>query len=1044
MSGEFILGLDIGVASIGWAIVEQQEGRPAGLRAAGVRVFLAGVEGDFGAGRDESRAAKRREARQRRRLLARRRQRLTTLAKHLQRAGLLPPGDLDSPEALLRYFAELDRALFPAELRQAYPHLLLYGLRARALEERLTPYEIGRALYHLSHRRGFLSNRRATAKEREEEEGVVKAAITELAQHMAAAGARTVGEYLARLDPEEERVRNRYLSRAMIAQEFEAIWRGQAAHHPGLLTEDLRRTVSHDIFYQRPLKTPKHLIGFCELEPCRRRAPLCELTSQRHRLLQKVNDLRFLTEDGRSQELTAEQRALLAEKLDVTDHLTFPALRKFLSLKGGRFNFETEGEKGLIGNRTAAKLISVFGETRWAGLTPQQRELIVGDLHSIHNAAARQRRGEKAWGLDAEAAARFAELPLEDGYHSLSRQALAKVLPLMEQGLPYATARQTCYADRTRPQATALLPPLSDGLAVRNPAVERALTELRKVVNAVIRAHGKPAAIRVELARDLKRNRKQRQDVHARNAANRRDRETAAEALREAGVHNPRRSDVEKWLLAEECRRTCPYTGRQISVEALFGDAPQFQVEHIIPFHRCLDDSFLNKTLCHVEENQRKGNRTPWEAYHGTEQWEAILDRVRGFRGGGRGRFATNPKLRRFQLEELSSLEDFTSQQLNDTRYASRLAVTYLAQLYGAGADGVDPGGRRRVQVGRGEVTAFLRDVWDLNTILGGGEKTRDDHRQHAIDAAAVALTDAAMVKRLSDAAAGAAAAHRRRFAPVAPPWPSFQQDLRESVLGLVVSHRISRKVAGAMHEETHYGRPRPDAEGRLRVHLRKPLASLSEKDLPNIVDPTVRRCVEEKLAALGERDPKKAFKTEDTHPLLRTRRGRQVPIHKVRLRTTVTTRQVGQGARARDVKLGDNHHVEIVETTDAKGAVKWEGVVVSTYQAMRRLREGQPVVQREHGDGKRFVFSLTGGEIVELGAETGDGAAAREFWVVRTISLSGTRTSFELARIADARQKQDIRAAGDWGRVDVDPLRKRHCRKVLVTPLGEVREAHD
>ncbi len=878
----------------------------------------------------------------------------------------------------------------------------------------------------------------------------MKRAIGELEQEMQEADARTLGEHLSRTIPEQKRLRNRYISRGMIEHEFTAIWQAQAQHHADLMREDLRKQLHYAIFHQRPLKSPKRFIGFCDLERDRRRAPLAVLAAQRHRLLQKVNDLRFISNRGEVRDLSREERAKLALALETKGEMTFAAIRRLLSLKDGRLNFETEGEKTLVGNRTAAKLVTVFGEARWAELTPAQRDQVVEDLRTIHNPDARRRRAANAWGLDEGAAARFADIVLEDGHHSLSRQALARVLPLMEQGEPYATARKACYPDRAEGNPRDLLPPLDDVMEVRNPTVQRALTELRKLVNAVVRQYGKPSYIRIELARDLKRNRKQRQDIHFRNIANRKDRETAAAALlKERGITSPRRSDVEKWLLAEECRWICPYSSpeRHISVEALFGDAPQFQVEHIIPFPRCLDDSFLNKTLCHVDENRRKGNRTPWEAYHGTPQWDDIIGRVKGFSGGGRGRAARNPKLRRFQMEEIDSLDDFVSQQLNDTRYASRLAVTFVAQLYGAGADGVDPHGRRCVQASRGQVTAHLRDQWLLNSILGGGEKTREDHRHHAIDAVVVALTDPGAIKHLSDAAAQAESARRRRFAPLSPPWPAFLDDVRSAVDTMVVSHRVSRKVAGPMHEETIYGRPRPDDDGRPQVHIRKPIEALSAKDVSTIVDPAVRRCVEEKLAALGESDPAKAFKTPDTHPTLRARDGRDVPIHKVRIRRSDATQQIGLDAHPRQVKLANNHHVEIIEPTDARGRVKWEGVVVSTYEAMQRLRNGAPVIQRDHGPGKRFLFSLAPGEVVELDDGTeGD----RRFYVVRKVTRRGEgnrqRVTIGIVGVNDARMStaRGEQEARELKEPSAEVLHTLHCRKVLVTPLGEVRDARD
>lgn len=1045
----YLLGLDVGTNSIGWALLAVEEGRPARLAGAGVRVFAAGVEGDISSGRDESRAKARREARLRRRMLERRRGRLDKLALLLQEAGLLPPGDLGSPDAAATLFADLDRSLFPQPARRSDPHVLPYRLRARALDERLTPHELGRALYHLAQRRGFASNRRtlrARAGE-QDERSVVKRGISNLAQEMEASGARTLGEYLSRLDPTEERIRQRYTDRRMFQDEFERIWTAQAPHHPQTLTEDLKTRISQAIFFQRPLKSQKRLIGHCELEPRSRRAPLALLAYQRFRLLQKVNDLEIITPDGECRKPTPDERAKLLDALESRGDLTFAQICRRLKLPEHHFNFESEAEKKLVGNRTATKLAKVFDQ-RWATLAPAERDAVVEDLLSIQNQEALRRRATRVWGLDDDAAAQLAEVALEDGYCSLSRKALARILPLMEQGMPYATARKELYGEQRPIPAAHVLPRLARTLQVRNPAVERALTELRKLVNAIVREHGKPAHIRIELARDLKKPRKERKLIATRNQRSREAREQAAKRLlEEAGITSPRRSDIEKWLLADECGWRCPYTGRQFGASALFGDSPQFDVEHIVPLSRCLDDSFYNKTLCEIAENRtRKGNRTPWEAYGSDPaRWEQIIGRLKQFHS-----HAARAKLERFQMTEadLESFDDFVSRQLNDTRYASRLAVEFLSRLYGAGADGVDPEGRHRVQAGRGQVTYFLRNEWGLNAILGdGGEKSRDDHRHHAVDAVAVALTDAATVKRLSDAAARAVQERRRRFGKLEAPWSGFLDDVRAAVEAMVVSHRVSRKVAGAMHEETYYSKPHTDPNGKPCVHVRKPVAKLSAKDLTNIVDPVVQQRVRDKLQELGEQDPASALAAPENHPALVAKDGRNIPIHTVRVRVYESTTPVGAGARQRWVKLGSNHHIEILETTDRRGHAHWDGVVVSTYEAMRRLRAGEPVVQRDHGPGKQFKFSLAAGETIEID----DGPnGKRGLYVVEKVTKRGQgkneRATVGIVSISDARkstgkEKDKVRELKE---PSSEVLRDRHCCKVVITPLGEVRRAND
>ncbi|MEW5946660.1 MAG: type II CRISPR RNA-guided endonuclease Cas9 [bacterium] len=1003
-TGGFILGLDIGANSIGWALIRTGDESPSALIKTGVRVFEEGVTGDIEKGKDVSRAVDRRAARMRRRLIRRRAYRLTRLARVLQSAGLFPPGELDRPEQRKKFLDALD-----ADLSRDLPDpaMLPYILRARALDEPLEPHQLGRALYHLAQRRGFLSNRKAESRKKDDakkkEEGEVKEGIKNLEGDIAASSARTLGEFLSRLNPEQNRIRSRYTSRRMYLDEFEAIWNAQSPHHPSIITPELKKKIHYSIFHQRPLKNQRHLVGNCELEPRRKRAPIACLSAQRFRMLQKVNDLEVrgvVKESGEiiRRKLTPDERARLLEKLETEGDVKFSKIKTLLgfskSLAECRFNFE-DGDDKLIGNRTAAKIRKIFGPEKWDRLAASQKNEAVEFLRSAEKEIYRERVAVEKWGFEPGKAKEFAALHLEDGHFNLSGKAIEKLLPLMEDGMPYATARKKLYGDQPAPTALGSLPPLdpdcmrkhmrSAGITpygtteVRNPTVYRALTELRKVVNAVVREYGKPSLIRVELARDMKKNRKDREKIHKRNIANRKAREKAKqEMLSEAGISNPKRSDIEKWLLADECEWRCPYTGASINAASLLGNAPRFDVDHIIPFSRCLDNSFMNKTLCDADENRRvKANRTPWEAYGNTPRWDEIIQRVKRFKGD-----AAAAKLDRFQMQEIADIEGFATQQLNDTRYASRLAVRYLALLYGGGADGLDTEGSRSVRASRGKVTQYLRDEWGLNSILGdGGGKSRIDHRQHAVDAICIALTEPRTVKMLSDAASRAHYARRRRFAPLEEPWQGFMRECKNSIAAVNVSHRVSRKANRTIHQETFYSKPRKDENGKEYFVVRKPIVSLSKNELENIVDPAVRATVNSRLSALGG-DPAKAFQDPANHPFIETRSGRRIPIHKVRVRVAASTIQIGAGPRARNVITGNNHHVEIFEVRDRRGGVKWEGRLVTVYEAMRRIRERLPVVDRSHPEGGKFLFSIAGGETISL-----EEHGVARLYTVRTIT---------------------------------------------------------
>ena len=393
---EYVIGLDLGSASVGWSLVQLKDGDPASILDMGVRRFDAGVKGDIESGRDESRATQRRDKRGPRRQIWRRQWRMRKVFRLLCENGLLPEAADDSGDTRNQMIADLDVAIRGKLLgvktaNRIEDHLLPYVLRRDALDNPLPVHHLGRAFYHLAQRRGFLSNRKAAGDD--EERGVVKQGISQLAEEINASGSRTLGEFFSTLDPEETRIRKRWTSRAMYTAEFEAIWAAQQTHHE-CLTEDLKDQLSAAIFEQRPLKSQKRLIGRCSLEPERRHAPLACLDAQRIRYLQKLNDLEVIQPDGEVRNLTVEEREKLAEVLEQSADMTFGAVRKLLGMKKSKeydrnytFNFEEGGDKGLIGNRTGAKLIKQIGD-KWNELSQDQKRSLVDETLSFESETA--------------------------------------------------------------------------------------------------------------------------------------------------------------------------------------------------------------------------------------------------------------------------------------------------------------------------------------------------------------------------------------------------------------------------------------------------------------------------------------------------------------------------------------------------------------------------------------------------------------------------------------------------------------------------------
>lgn len=1029
-----VLGLDLGSNSLGWALLDFEEGRPKSILDCGVRIFQAGLEGNIESGNAVSRARERREMRALRRQTDRKKRRRGHLLHLLQELHLLPEG---SPDDI---FPSFDKGLIEkySSNEQLSKKLLAgnlpYWLRARALDHQLEPYELGRVIYHLGKRRGFLSNRKTPSKQ---EEGIIASKISELHHQMDEAKVRTLGEYLASLDPHEERIRSRYTQREMFQEEFDAICSAQKKYNPTLNKEDIER-IKKTIFFQRPLKSAKKLVGHCELEPNSRRAPWATIEAQRFRYLQMVNNCSIKTEaDPIFRFFSPFERETLIKHLENDGDLTFAKAKKLLGYnsKTTAFSFEAGEEKRFLGNRINKDLKQIFGED-WFTFDKEKTETILSDLRSYRDSKALEKRSKEVWGLPAPKAKEFAYIELEPGYCALSRKAINNLLPYLERGIPFASARMEVYGEMLGTKtAEDFLPPVKKCFEIRNPVVERSLTELRKVVNAVIRKYGKPDSVKIELAREMKQSQKKRREVTRHNRQNEKLRENAAQRIaREVGIKNPSRSDILKVMLGEECNWICPYTNRSISMMSLFGDSPQFDIEHIIPFSRSFDDSFANKTLCYVDENRSvKRNRSPWEVYYGGPKWENILNNVKRFKGDFR-----EIKLERFMRrpEDIEDLDGFISRQMNDTRYASRLAMQYLGTLFG---DLYDKENHQRIFAVTGHVTAILRNAWSMNSILSdGGQKERKDHRHHAVDAIAIALTSPATIRNLSQAALPSYErnVYRKRFRPFQIPWPTFLQDLEVKIGGILVSHRVNHKVNAALHEETNYGIVKSSKESGFCI--RRKLDSLKTTEIAQIIDKRIAQIVKDKLLDLAQADPSKAFADSANHPYFISAKGEKIWVHKVRISVSAKAQKIGDGPKGKFVTASSNHHMEIFEVHDPQNPskTKWRCEVVDTLEAMDRLRKDLPVVSRDSDQGK-FLFSIAPGDTLRLN-NPGDWP---RYLHVHSISKS-QRGSIEIAGVSlnDARKKTDTIKSKEWLRISsTSTLKSLRPQKIVLTPCGDI-----
>ena len=961
-----ILGLTIGTSTIGWTLLDVEGKR---LVAQGVRVFPTGTLGDIESGRDVSRNDRRQAARQHRVQLRRRAGRLKRLFMRLQEVGWLPPGT-DRHAAL--------------ETVKRSP----YELRTRALDERLEPYELGRVIYHIAHRRGFKSNR-LQAMQEDEELGVVKTAILELETAIRDSGARTLGEYLYRLEPSVAK-RRRWTGRSMYVTELGAVLDAQARLGTPI-GDDLRRELMRIVFEQKPPKSQVGRIGPCSLETRRKRMALAHPLAQEFRMLQKVNDLRAVDDLGvETVAITPVMRERLIEHLRTYGKATFAQARKVMALpRTVRFNFEREDEKSLLGDRTRA----VIG--RIIALDEATLSAVLDDLLSIDEEKGLQKRLREHWGFEAAIADALAEATLEAGHLMHSRKAVAKLLPLMRTGTPYATAVKSLYPHRTLPVAARdTLPLVRDAYPyLANPLVGRALGELRKVVHAIIGRWGKPDRIHVELHRHLQSGPKRRKQAWKQMRANHEAKEEAAKKLlKECGTADPTSWQIERWLLADECGWKCPFTGKTISHRSLIREESSFYVLHLVPFGMSLDDDWRNKTLAHVSVGEKRKQALLSELWTDDRERDAIAARFAAMQGP----FAKE-KLRRFRLTREEAIQEYddayAERFLESSSYVACLAREYLAKLYGTD---------EKVLATRGRITSFVREA------VGLSRERREmvgDYRHHILDAVAVGLTTTATVRRLC---AAATVGERRRFGSFPAPWTTFVEDVKTAVHRTTPSFRISKRVRGPLHQETFYGRPMTDAKGTYHLS-RKTLLAMTKADVELVAGKHIQKVLVE---ALKGQEPKKVFADPANLPRFNGNVLRGVRVIRREAAFTV--------GGDRYVTNEQNHHALV-----SMNCTGWKREIVSLMEAKRRLDAMEPVFQ----DG---LLSISPGELFQV-EWTGGTRLIR----VRSVSKD-PRVAY--VRVEDCRKIADLKEAGEWYRESVEQLRRRKIQKVNVTVLGEIR----
>lgn len=1047
------LALDIGDTSIGWALYELSDcAKPSSLTkllAAGVRLFSDGRNE-----KDKTPlAVKRREARGMRRGRDRYLQRRKYLLHLLSAHGLFP-NDSESQKAL--------ETIDP------------YTIRAQAVSEKVPIYHLGRALFHLNQRRGFKSNRISDATD-DKETGKIALASKRLKESLAEGGFATLGQFYADRqsaqnprDRQPVRIRmtgegskslyDFYPTRDLIEAEFDALWMAQQSHYPKTLTQEAYDKIKSALLFQRKLKKP--LKGKCPFNTHEERLYQAHPLTQAFRIYQELNNIRIEFELGApEQRLDLETRDMLAEQLLAGVDISMSKLRKALNLPAEAKINLAEGQKDkLKGCETAKKLAkdtpkrkSPWGAS-WFALSAEKQEEIVEQLLYVDDKEDLKGWLRKHTDLGAESIDEVISINLIPGTSRLGLTAMRAIVnELNADVVPYSTAAERAgyhhsqfsteqhdelpYYGEILTSSVIPDPAASEGDHIErvkgkiaNPTVHIGLNQIRTVVNELIKQYGKPDQIVIELARDLKQSKKERDKAQKENKKNEEQNARLNKELTELGErqNGENRLRLRLWeeLGDSPLNRCCPYTGETISKEQLF--SAEVEIEHILPFSRTLDDSRANKTVSLRRANRLKRNYSPAEAAEHIPNMFNLDEML------ARAQFMPANKSWRFKPDAMDRFKDdpkndFLARQLNDTRHLSRAAKTYLTSICDA----------NQVWVVTGRMTSLLRHCWGLNSILSDhNRKNRDDHRHHAIDACTIAAIDRGMLQKISRAAA-----HNERTtldkvtSGMDVPYDGFRENVQDIVTKIIVSHKPDHGLAGPLHEETAYGPVRDNDRNRARgdldignVVVRKPVAGLSPKEINQIRDIPTREALQQIAYEAGSDKKELAKLLAEWSAKTGVRRvrmlkpvGDAVPIH---------DRKTGEPYKY--VKPGDNHHMDIIELENGK----WIGCAASVFEVNQK--GWQPKWLTEHPTAKH-IMRLHKGDAVQL-----DDDGVNIIKVVKRLSPSNNILYLVHHNEGGAHQKRhdDVDDPFRWDLASISKLKDRRARRVIVSPTGKIAAA--
>ncbi len=967
---KYVLGLDIGITSVGWAVLNLDDKR---LEALGVRAFNVAEEAKTGAP------------------LAKPRRLARTAARRLRRRA----GRLRRTKNLFAKYQLVPSEAVETTLAAAGAEKTPWELRLEGLDRKLTGEEFARALFHIVKRRGFKSNRKA---ERAKEVGKMQTGVDSNRAILEEHHYRTAGEMYAKHEKFRLRKKNttdsylNTIARDLLEQEIKTLFECQRALGSGCASAQFEEELLEVFRWQKPFASGDDIlkmVGPCTFEPNELRAPINSYHYERFKLFEKINHLNIFTNSG-TKYLDDSERQILHDLAYKNNKVTFKQVRAALKLSDdarfGGLKYLVRPKKGEPKEESMKCESKTFVELKGYHAIKSACKLGVWEsvkddpdlMDHIAYAATFYKTDEdiesylSAQGVDEAVIVAAQECDFSRVGH-LSLVAVKKILPYLEEGKVYSDACSAAgyeHTGNTSEQKHFKLPPEVVGGAFTNPVARRALAQSRKVINAVISRYGSPYRIHVELARDMRRTAEKRKEIRNEQEENRKCNEELAKEFKRTFGHEPKAQDVRKLKLYHEQQCKCAYTQTPLELNRLC-EQGYVEIDHIVPYSRCFNDGLSNQVLVLSSANQNKGKRTPFEMFGGDEKrWHAFEKWVKAT-------IRNSAKCRNLLIQELDENE-WKDRSLNDTSYIAREFTSIIRNnlLF------ADPDVRQPLVCTNGQVVARVRRRWGLH-------KDREENDlHHAVDAAVIAallphqiqlITKHAQVvetrERYVDTETGEILEYEHNKPPRLPqPWKGFRNEVLDKVENVVVSRMPKRKATGPMHDATTRSAKLLGRGDEPISTVRVKLKELKASSLRKLVDPENNVMLYEALKKRMEDfggNAEKAF----AEPFYKPRKdGTEEQGHPMRSVKVYQTQYSGIRVRQGIADNSTMIRVDIFRKQNKKR--KWEYYATPVYVADRMMGKlpDRLVVGRKPpeewlpiDDSYEFMFSLHSFDLVRI-----------------------------------------------------------------------------